>query len=81
MPFLLSAVAHEGKAEEALNVLVAEMFLCQKTRVYCKCEYDRVRTEIPNEYDDALKEKANRKKPSYADAWCLLYSRGIHTRY
>lgn len=70
-----SAVAHEGKAEEALNVLVAEMLRAKK-HGFTASEYDRVRTEILNQYDDALKEKANRKNSSYADAYGAFFTQG-----
>ncbi|MDO5036412.1 MAG: insulinase family protein [Porphyromonas sp.] len=63
-----SASAHEGKVDEALNALVAEIKRI-KEYGFTPSEYDRARIQILNSYDEALKSKDNVKNTSYADEY------------
>lgn len=73
--FDFGAIAHEGRYEEALNALVAEM---KRVRDYgfTAAEYDRTRTEILNTYENKMTSKDNITNTQYAMEYGNYFTSG-----
>lgn len=69
------AIAHEGRVEEALNSIVAEMKRAQQ-HGFTAAEYERAKAELISSYENSLNSKANRTNSSYADEYSDYFTTG-----
>lgn len=73
--FDFSVIAHEGRYQDALNAMVAEM---KKVRDFgfTAAEYDRARTEILSEYENRMNSIENRSNTEYAMEYGKYFTTG-----
>lgn len=70
-----TAIAHEGRIEEALYSIVAEMKRA-KEHGFTVAEYERAKAELVSAYENLLNSKANRTNSSYADEYSDYFTSG-----
>lgn len=69
------AIAHEGRTEEALNAIVAEMKRA-KEYGFTAAEYERAKADLISTYENLLNSKDNRTNTSYADEYSDYFTKG-----
>ncbi|MDO5016939.1 MAG: insulinase family protein [Porphyromonas sp.] len=70
-----TAIAHEGRTEEALRALVAEMKRAKEFG-FTAAEYQRASTELVNSFENSLNSKENRTNTDYADEYSTYFTHG-----
>ena len=69
------AIAHEGRTEEALNAIVAEMKRA-KEYGFTAAEYERAKADLISTYENLLNSKDNRTNTSYANEYSDYFTKG-----